>query len=559
VSSGEGVRQATAGAGAASIDEAAQVRLRQLLPDYELIRELGRGGTAVVYHARERALDRDVAIKVVHQTQLHDREAVGRLAREARLIAQLRHPNIVPLLGTRRLVDGSLALIMQYVPGRTLKQAIREDGPLPVGAAESVLREIAAALHYAHERHSVIHRDIKPENIYLDTEAGRSLLSDFGIARNFESDASLTIAGTALGTPAYMSPEQIDGLDLDGRSDLYSLGMVAYEMLTGQQPWAGHNLYAIIYNQKHEELPPISEFRRDVPLYLQHAIEGLLRKEREQRWSDAAQFISQLSPLATRRIAPPALTSRRRPAHENESPSEKPEEDTPTIVFRPEDVVPKSLPEPELHADATVPVIRFFLDGDDDDQVLRLGRPGRRARPARLLKRRETLLLGAAMFIVLAGAVVPMIALEEDAPAATQDADALPRIRPDSNRVHSVDGANRAARLEVLTDGQVGRAGRTLALPVGIRVSDGEGYPVSGAELEVRVVSGGGRVSDHRMISDEHGLATTQWTLGNAPGANELSVRIAGGAAAVAVHARATAAPPVATMPPPSQIIAVDR
>src|SRR5690606_3012966 len=155
------------------------------------------------------------------------------------------------------------------------------------------------------------HRDIKPENIYLDTEAGRSLLSDFGIARNFESDASLTIAGTALGTPAYMSPEQIDGLDLDGRSDLYSLGMVAYEMLTGQQPWAGHNLYAIIYNQKHEELPPISEFRRDVPLYLQHAIEGLLRKEREQRWSDAAQFISQLSPLATRRIAPPALTSRR--------------------------------------------------------------------------------------------------------------------------------------------------------------------------------------------------------------------------------------------------------
>ena len=283
--------------------------LRELEFEYEIFGELGRGGTSVVYHARERELGRDVAIKVVRNSHADDAEAAARLAREARLVALLRHPNIVPLLAVRRLSDG-LALIMQHVPGRTLKRAIREQGPLPVALAERVLREIASALDYAHRR-NIVHRDIKPENIYLDEEVGRALLADFGIARTTDSDSNLTLVGTALGTPAYMSPEQIDGTTLDGRSDFYSLGLVAHEMLSGQQPWAGNNLYSIIYKQKHEELPPLSAFRNDIPPYLQRAVEAMLRKDPKARCGSADELYAMLPPVAvplrieSKPVAPP--------------------------------------------------------------------------------------------------------------------------------------------------------------------------------------------------------------------------------------------------------------
>jgi TonB family protein len=301
-------------------------RFRQLEADYDILGELGRGGTSVVYRARERALGRDVAIKVVRSTHLDNTEVVARLAREARLVAALRHPNIVPLLSVRHLSDG-LALIMQHVPGRTLKRAIREQGPLPAATVEHVLREIGAALEYAHKRHGIVHRDIKPENIYLDEDVGRILLSDFGIARSTEGDSTLTLVGTALGTPAYMSPEQIDGIALDGRSDLYSLGLVAHEMLTGRQPWAGHNLYTIIYKQKHEELPPVSQFRNDVPPYLLHAVDDLLRKDAAERCPDAAHLLAQLSstPLPTMSFAAPA---------EREVPVALVGDDAPTVRYQ---------------------------------------------------------------------------------------------------------------------------------------------------------------------------------------------------------------------------------
>ncbi|HEX6063501.1 MAG TPA: serine/threonine-protein kinase, partial [Longimicrobiales bacterium] len=258
-------------------------------------------------------------------------------------VAALRHPNIVPLLSVRRLPDG-LALIMQHVPGRTLKRAIREQGPLPVATVEHVLREIGAALNYAHKRHGIVHRDIKPENIYLDEDVGRILLSDFGIARSTEGDSTLTLVGTALGTPAYMSPEQIDGIALDGRSDLYSLGLVAHEMLTGRQPWAGHNLYTIIYKQKNEELPPVSQFRNDVPPYLLRAVEGLLRKDAAERCPDAAHLLAQLSstPQPTMSFAAPA---------EREVPVTLVGDDAPTVRYqRPspmtEDAPPPAAPQP---------------------------------------------------------------------------------------------------------------------------------------------------------------------------------------------------------------------
>ena len=321
------------------LESSEAARFRELAADYVILGELGRGGTSVVYRARDRELGRDVAIKVVRSTHVDDTEVVARLAREARLVAALRHPNIVPLLSVRHLSDG-LALIMQHVPGRTLKRAIREQGPLPVPTVEHVLREIGAALNYAHKRHGIVHRDIKPENIYLDEEVGRILLSDFGIARSAEGDSTLTLVGTALGTPAYMSPEQIDGVALDGRADLYSLGLVAHEMLTGRQPWAGHNLYTIIYKQKHEELPPVSQFRNDVPPYLVRAVDGLLRKDAAERCPDAAHLLAQLSltPHPTMSFAAPA---------EREVPMTSVADDAPTLRYqRPAPSVAAAPPTP---------------------------------------------------------------------------------------------------------------------------------------------------------------------------------------------------------------------
>lgn len=275
-------------------DAAPHLWPEQLDGDYELIREQGRGGMAVVFRARDRELGREVAVKVVRPRFAADAEAVARLAREARTVAQLEHPNIVGVYSIRHLGDGSIALVMQLVPGRTLKQAVVEDGPFDAARAEQVLRDVARALAYAH-RAGVVHRDVKPENIFLDDVSGRAMLSDFGVARVMDAPTELTATGTTIGTPTYMAPEQIDGIQLDGRSDLYSLGMVGWEMLTGERPWAGESLYSVIYRQKHDQLTSIDAFREDVPSRLQYLIEGLMPKNPDRRWASAARFLTLLS------------------------------------------------------------------------------------------------------------------------------------------------------------------------------------------------------------------------------------------------------------------------
>lgn len=268
--------------------------LAELGEEYEIVGELGRGGSATVYRARDRALGRDVAIKVVHPRPLSaGDDPVARLAREARTVAQLHHAHIVTVFAVRRLHTGGLALVMQCVPGRTLKTVIQEEGPLPAERTERILRDVGEALAYAHAR-GIVHRDVKPENIFLDEETGRALLSDFGIARSGETE-SLTMTGTAIGTPFYMSPEQVEGGALDGRSDLYSLGLVAWEMLTGKRPWDGESLYNVIYKQKHEELPPIEALRPgDVPQRLQYIVERMLQKRPAARWAGADGLLVQL-------------------------------------------------------------------------------------------------------------------------------------------------------------------------------------------------------------------------------------------------------------------------
>lgn len=265
-----------------------------LAAEYEMLHELGRGGTAVVYLARERTSGREVAIKVIRATYAEDEEVLARFAREASVAERLQHPRIVPVHAVRQLDDGTVALVMERVPGQTLKETIRHTGPLQPARAEAVLRDIATALGHAHAQ-GIVHRDVKPENIFIDETTGHALLSDFGIARPIQGDTALTLTGIAIGTPTYMSPEQIDRPDIDGRSDLYSLGLVGWEMLSGTRPWDGESLYGIIFRQKQDALPPLDALRSDVPERLLVAIEGLLEKDRDVRWSSADEFLAQLS------------------------------------------------------------------------------------------------------------------------------------------------------------------------------------------------------------------------------------------------------------------------
>jgi alpha-tubulin suppressor-like RCC1 family protein/serine/threonine protein kinase len=259
---------------------------------YEIIRELGGGGTSLVYLARDRATGDEVAIKVIRSRYVQDEDAQARFAREARVVAQLQHPNIVPVREVLDLGPSGLAIVMAHVDGRTLKQRIKQDGALSVVDTEQILRDIAGALDAAHTK-GLVHRDVKPENIFIDS-AGRALLADFGLARSMTQDTALTMVGMALGTPAYMAPEQIDGGDLDARADLYSLGLVAWEMLIGRRAWTGDGLYAILYHQKHELPPDVRELREGVSDRLAEVIARAIEKRRDARWRSAREMLDAL-------------------------------------------------------------------------------------------------------------------------------------------------------------------------------------------------------------------------------------------------------------------------
>ncbi len=304
---------------------------------YEIIGELGRGGTSIVYLARERELGREVALKVIRDQYLHDAEAMGRFEREAKTLAQLEHPNIITLYTARRLTEGSMVLVMQLTRGHSLRELLRRDRAFPFARVEQVLRDLASALSYLHRR-GVIHRDIKPENIFFDEQSNRTLLSDFGIAKAYDGQASVTLTGVVVGTPAYMSPEQIDGAILDGQSDLYSLGLVGWEMLTGQQPWEGENLYSIIVKQKSEPLPALTLLRPGIPEHLRLVIERALEKDRSRRWHRADELLAQLDGAS---LAPQLRTGKTLPA-------DRPHPaligatgaETATVAFRPKALVP---------------------------------------------------------------------------------------------------------------------------------------------------------------------------------------------------------------------------
>jgi alpha-tubulin suppressor-like RCC1 family protein/tRNA A-37 threonylcarbamoyl transferase component Bud32 len=275
--------------------------LAALEPEYWILGEIGRGGTAIVYLARDRATGEEVAIKLIRPKYIEDEEAVARFAREARFVAQLNHPNVVGVHQVLDLGASGIALVMAHIEGRTLKQVIQEDRPLSVEFVVDVVRQVAAALAAAH-RMGIVHRDVKPENIFIDLD-GRALLADFGVARSMSGDTQLTMHGVAIGTPSYMAPEQIDGDSLDGRADVYSLGLVAWEMLTGRRPWDGESLYAVLYHQRHHELPDVRDMRPDVSDQIADALAGAIEKDPTARWQSMDELIDALDGAAPSRRA----------------------------------------------------------------------------------------------------------------------------------------------------------------------------------------------------------------------------------------------------------------
>jgi serine/threonine protein kinase len=261
---------------------------------YALEGEIGRGGMSVVYRARDLRLNRPVAIKVLPPELAHDSAIRARFTREAQTAAQLSHAHIVPIydVGER---EGVAYLVMAMLTGGNLATLLAHEPRLPVEEARRLLREVADALDYAHQR-GVIHRDIKPDNIMLDRESGRALVTDFGIAWAMEAASRLTVTGIAVGTPTYMSPEQAVGeRALDGRSDIYSLGVVAYQMLTGRVPFTASNSMALLLKHVTEKARPIQDFRPDAPAALSDAIERALLKSPEDRWPTAGTLRDALS------------------------------------------------------------------------------------------------------------------------------------------------------------------------------------------------------------------------------------------------------------------------
>jgi serine/threonine-protein kinase len=254
---------------------------------YRIEDEVGRGGMSVVYRARDLRLNRTVAIKVLPPDLAHDPAVGSRFTREAQTSAQLSHPHIVPIydVGER---DGIAYFVMALVTGGNLATRLEHQARRPIDEVRKLLGEVADALAYAHLR-GVIHRDIKADNILIDADSGRAIVTDFGIARAMEGGSRLTATGIAVGTPTYMSPEQAVGeRDLDGRSDIYSLGVLGYQMIAGRVPFAAGNSMALLLKHVSERPRPLAELRPEAPKALCDAIDRALLKAPEDRWPTAS-------------------------------------------------------------------------------------------------------------------------------------------------------------------------------------------------------------------------------------------------------------------------------
>jgi serine/threonine-protein kinase len=256
---------------------------------YRVISRLGSGGMADVYLAEDQLLGRQLAVKLLHHHFAEDQEFVERFRREASSAAGLSHPNIVAIFD-RGEWNGTYYIAMEYVAGRSLKTVVREQGALDPAAAIDIVTQVLRAARFAHKR-GVIHRDLKPHNVILDDE-GRARVTDFGIAKAGASDMTLT--GSIMGTAQYLSPEQAQGHTVSGRSDLYAVGIILYELLTGSVPFDGETAVAIAFKQVSAEPRPPSELQPGVSAALDAVVLRALAKDPAQRFADADEFIAAL-------------------------------------------------------------------------------------------------------------------------------------------------------------------------------------------------------------------------------------------------------------------------
>src|SRR5213595_2031969 len=257
---------------------------------YRLDAQVGTGGMSTVYKAFDTVLERPVAIKLMHREIASDSDQLERFRREARAVAQLNHPHIVTVIDAGE-DDNTPYIVFEYVEGETLKDRIRRHGRLPIQEAIAYAIEIARALGAAHAR-GIVHRDVKPQNVLVDEE-GSAKVTDFGIARSVD-DSGLTAEGRVLGTTDYVSPEQALGHDVNGQSDIYSLGIVLFEMLTGDVPFHGENQVAVAMKHVREELPDLQLRRPETSSALAAVVDRATEKDLSRRYVDDAQLIADL-------------------------------------------------------------------------------------------------------------------------------------------------------------------------------------------------------------------------------------------------------------------------
>ena len=272
-------------------DDALLAEVRHALAgEYDIDREVGRGAMAVVYRATEAGLGRRVALKVLPPEMTLSAELTERFKREARLAASLDHGNIIPVYREGQ-AGRFLFMSMKFIEGRSLEDIIESQGPLPIPVVLHVLRAATSALAYAHER-GIVHRDVKSANILVDRD-GRVVVTDFGIARATE-DGSLTSTGTMVGTPYFMSPEQCAARRIGPQSDQYSLGVVAFQMLTGSVPFQAETLPGIMHHHFYTQVPDLADARLDVPASLREVIDRALAKKPENRFATTEAMVAAL-------------------------------------------------------------------------------------------------------------------------------------------------------------------------------------------------------------------------------------------------------------------------
>jgi len=280
---------------------------------YEVEELVGAGGMSSVYRAHDRLLDRKVALKVMHQHFGEDPEYVERFRREARSVAALSHPNVVTVID-RGEHGGRQFIVFEYIDGENLKQLIQRRGQAPVKTALELAGQIAQALSFAHQQ-GLVHRDVKPQNVLLNGD-GTAKVTDFGIARSLDVQHGMTQTGTVLGTSDYIAPEQAQGQNVDEQTDIYSLGVVLYELLTGEVPFPGESFVAVAMRHINEPPPPIRDKRPDVPPRVEALVQKAMAKEPRDRFRSMAEFCAAmdacLAELSTGEHAVPAPRPHRR-------------------------------------------------------------------------------------------------------------------------------------------------------------------------------------------------------------------------------------------------------